>query len=356
MIMNQTAPENKVTAVKRILGSRRIRLMEVCGTHTVSISRYGLRQLFAPNVELISGPGCPVCVTPAEYVARAIYLARQGFVVATFGDMMKVPVNGSSLFDARADGAEVMVVYNPLEAVEFARENPHKKVVFLGVGFETTAPTIAGAIKAAHRLALENFTVLCGAKTIPKPLEIIASSPEIRVDGFILPGHVSAVIGARPYRFLAEKFGIPGVITGFEAEDIIDGVWRLAQLIAENRAEIQISYTRVVTEDGNIAAQKLIAEVFEPCDSAWRGLGVLPQSGLKIREKYSFFDAEKRFDIPQFPDAVDNPACQCDKVILGMIKPTQCPLFGNTCTPENPQGPCMISSEGSCAAYYKYGE
>ena len=346
----------KVSEIKRLAGRRTIRLMEVCGTHTVAISRFGLRRLLAPEIELISGPGCPVCVTPAEYIAKAVYLAQEGFVVATFGDMMKVPVNNTSLFDARAAGADVRVVYNPLEAVEIARQNPDRQVVFLGVGFETTAPTFAGAIKVAAQSGIENFSVLCGAKTIPMPLRIIASSPDIAVDGFILPGHVSAIIGAEPYRFLAEEFGLPGVITGFEAEDIIDGIWRLVKMIAEERAEIEISYSRVVTWEGNRAAQNLLAEIFEPCDSAWRGIGILPQSGLKIREKYADFDAQVRFGVPDFPDAQDNPACQCDRVIMGRLKPTQCPLFGKSCTPENPQGPCMISSEGACAAYYKYGE
>jgi len=344
----------KVEDIKRLAAGRTFRLMEVCGTHTVAISRFGIRQILAPEIELISGPGCPVCVTPAEYVAKALYLAHSGFLVATFGDMMKVPVNETSLFDARAEGADVRVVYSPLDAVKIAAENPDKQVVFLGVGFETTAPTIAGAIKSAFENDVKNFSVLCGVKTIPVPLEIISASPEIAVDGFILPGHVSAIIGAKPYRFLAEKFGIPGVITGFEAEDIIDGVWRLTRLIAAARAEIQISYTRVVTPEGNIAAQRLIDEVFEPCDSDWRGIGRLPNSGLRIREKFARYDAQRRFDIPSFPDARDNPACQCDKVIMGRIKPPECPLFGEICTPQHPQGPCMISSEGACAAYYKY--
>ena len=345
-----------VSQIKSLLGDRKIRLMEVCGTHTVAISRAGFRPMLSPSIELLSGPGCPVCVTPASDIAKTIWLAENDKIVATFGDMMKVPVNGTSLFQLKSRGAKVEVVYSPLESLDIARENPDDEVVFIGVGFETTVPTIAGTIKTAKEHNLKNFSVLSSAKTMPIPLDIICRSPDIAVDGFILPGHVSAIIGARPYRFIAEKYRKPGVVTGFEPMDIIEGIYLLTEMLVENTPRIEIAYRRVVTESGNEFAQKIIDEVFEPCDSDWRGIGILPNSGLAIREEFAEFDAQRKFDIPDFPDAKDNPACKCDRVILGASKPTDCPLFGVQCTPQNPQGPCMISSEGACAAYYKYGE
>ena len=343
------------SAIKKLLGPRKIRLMEVCGTHTVAISRAGLRTILAPQIDLISGPGCPVCVTPAPHIAKTLWLANNEYIVATFGDMMKVPVNGTSLSELHAQGAEIRIVYNPLEAVQIAQDNPDNEVVFIGVGFETTAPTIAGAIKTAHKHKVNNFSVLCSVKTIPIPMEIICQSPDIRVDGFILPGHVSAVIGAKPYKFIAEKYNMPGVITGFEPLDIMKGILLLTRMLIQEKPTIEIAYRRAVTEEGNLSAQKLIEEVFTPCDSMWRGLGLLPSSGLKIADKYSDFDAQRKLNIPDFPDATDNPECKCAQVILGKIKPLQCPLFGKVCDIQNPQGPCMISSEGACAAYFKYG-
>lgn len=333
-----------------------IRLMEVCGTHTVAISRMGIRPLLRGEIELISGPGCPVCVTPANFVAKAIWLAENGCTVATFGDMMKVPAGDDSLFKAKARGCDIRVVYSPMDALEFASLNSENHVVFLGIGFETTAPTIAGAILEAEKRKLGNFSVLCGLKTIPRPLEFIASSDELSIDGFILPGHVSAIIGRKAYEFIAEKFGKPGTITGFEDGDIIEGVAELIRIIMSGKPRISNAYTRVVRENGNERALDLIEQVLIPCDSSWRGLGMLSNSGLRIREEFSSFDSESRFTIPEFSDIRDNPACLCDKVILGAAKPTDCELFGIACTPSHPQGPCMISSEGACAAYFKYGE
>jgi len=247
-------------------------------------------------------------------------------------------------------------VYSPLEALRIAEEKPQCDVIFIGVGFETTAPAIAGTIIEAYERHISNFSIFTSLKTIPIPLHIICDSPKIGVDGFILPGHVSAVIGSKPYRFIAEKFGKPGVITGFEPEDIIDALFRLSNMLIDNKPAIEISYSSIVRPDGNVAAKALIEEVFESCDSDWRGIGTLPDSGLRIRDKYSQFDARQKYEIPDFSDVVDNPACRCSDVILGLIRPTECPLFENGCTPERPQGPCMISSEGACAAYYKYGE
>ncbi|MCD6595785.1 hydrogenase formation protein HypD [bacterium] len=354
--MNLSEIPQIIAEIKEILDGRKIRLMEVCGTHTVAISRSGFRPMFAPDIELLSGPGCPVCVTPASDIAKSIWLAENGKIVVTFGDMMKVPVNGTSLLQLKAQGAKIEVVYSPLESLDIARENPSEEVVFIGVGFETTIPTIAGTIKVAEQMKLNNFSVLPSAKTIPIPLDIICQSPDIAVDGFILPGHVSVIIGAKPYSFIAEKYRKPGVITGFEPMDIIDGIYLLVDMLKNDAPQIKIAYKRVVSENGNESARKLIDEIFEPCDSDWRGIGILPNSGLAIREEYSDFDAQRKFNIPDFPDAKDNPACKCDSVILGILKPTDCPLFGEQCTPQNPQGPCMISSEGACAAYYKYGE
>jgi len=342
--------------IRQKSSGQRFRLMEVCGTHTVSISRSGLRALLSPEIELTSGPGCPVCVTPASDIAKAIWLAESGKTLFTFGDMMKVPVDETSLFSKRSEGAKIVIAYSPLEAVDYAAQNPDDEVVFIGVGFETTAPTIAGAIEMAHNKNIENYSVLCSVKTIPLPLEIICNLSEIAVDGFILPGHVSAIIGAKPYRPIAEKYGKPGVVAGFETKDILTAIDMLVDLLLEQKQAIEIAYTRIVTENGNIAAQQLIDKVFKPCDSSWRGLGILPGSGLAIRNRYASFDAQLKFDIPDFPDALDNPACKCDKVILGILKPNQCPLFGKQCTPRSAQGPCMISSEGVCAAYFKYGE
>jgi len=345
-----------IERIKSLLSGRTVRFMEVCGTHTVAISRAGLRPMLAPEVELISGPGCPVCVTPAQDIAKILWLAQSNFTVATFGDMMKVPAGADSLAGARANGADVRILYSPLESVEFASENPDKNVVFVGVGFETTAPAIAGAIFEAARRKLQNFAVLTSLKTIPIPLEIICKSPQICAQGFILPGHVSAVIGSDVYQFIPQKFDIPGVVAGFEPEDILDSVFLLTEMLLDNKPDIRVSYKRVVRAEGNIAAKALMEQVFEPCDAVWRGIGLLPGSGLRIRPEYAQFDAQSRFHVPDFPDAADNPACRCAQVILGLIRPTECALFDTECNPQHPQGPCMISSEGACAAYYKYGE
>lgn len=343
-------------SIKQKLCDRVIHIMEVCGTHTVSISRAGLRTLLAPQIQLISGPGCPVCVTPASDIAAILWLAEQGKTIVTFGDMMKVPAGNRSLFDLHAENTDIHIVYSPLEALRIAAEKPQCDVIFIGVGFETTAPAIAGAIIEAHEKEISNLCILTSLKTIPIPLRVICNSPKIGVDGFMLPGHVSAVIGSKPYRFIAEEFGKPGVITGFEPEDIIDAIFRLSNMLIDKKPAIEISYSSVVHPDGNIAAKSLIERVFEPCDSDWRGIGALPASGLSIRGEYSQFDARRKYEIPDFSDVVDNPACRCADVILGLIRPTECPLFENGCTPELPQGPCMISSEGACAAYHKYGE
>lgn len=333
---------------------RPMKIMEVCGTHTVAIARFGLRDVMPSNVTLVSGPGCPVCVTANRDIDLAIELGRQpGVALATFGDMMKVPGSYSSLAREKADGRDIRIVYSPLDAVRMAEEEPDTQIVFLGVGFETTVPTIAATIKAAKARGLKNFTVLSVHKTVPLALEALVNDPEVAIEGFILPGHVSTIIGPEPYKFLAEKYHVPGVATGFEPIDVLQGVYMLVKQIHDKRAEIEIAYQRGITTVGNPTAQALIEEVFEPADSDWRGIGVIPGTGLAIRPEFADYDAAKRFDVtPPEPKAI--PGCQCGDVLRGVVLPFECRLFGKGCTPEHPIGPCMVSSEGSCAAYYRY--
>jgi hydrogenase expression/formation protein HypD len=335
---------------------RPMKLMEVCGTHTVAIARFGLRAVMPENITLLSGPGCPVCVTANRDIDLAIELSRvPGVVITTFGDMMKVPGSYSSLAREKSEGRDVRIVYSPLDAIKMAQNEPDKQVVFLGVGFETTVPIIAATVKQASALGIENFSVQCVHKTVPGALEALVNDPDVHIDGFILPGHVSTIIGPEPYRFIAEKYHVPGVVTGFEPVDVLQGVWMLAKQLQEGRAEVEIAYQRGVNADGNPTAKALIEEVFEPIDAEWRGIGVIPGTGLGIREAFSKWDAARRFDVtPPEPRAI--PGCQCGEVLRGAILPFQCRIFGKGCTPEHPIGPCMVSSEGSCAAYYRYTE
>ncbi|WP_298268643.1 hydrogenase formation protein HypD [Geobacter sp.] len=330
--------------------------MEVCGTHTMSIYQYGLRSLLPPRVRLISGPGCPVCVTPNGYVDRAVALCRlPGVTVATFGDMVRVPGSSSSLIEERARGADVRIVYSPLDAVALAAKNPERKVVFLGVGFETTAPTIAGSILAAKRQGLANYFVLAAHKTIPIPMEVLASDPELKVDGYLCPAHVSVVIGAVAYRFLAEERGVPCVVTGFEPVDVMQGVEMLVRQVMEGKPRVEIQYSRVVKREGNRRAQEVIAEVLTPFDAPWRGIGVIPGSGLRIADAYAEFDAEKALPVA-VEETREHQGCLCGEILKGKVTPFDCPLFAGACTPESPVGACMVSSEGTCAAAYKYGQ
>lgn len=333
---------------------RPMKIMEVCGTHTVAIARFGLRDFMPENVKLLSGPGCPVCVTANRDIDYAIELSRQPNVaITTFGDMMKVPGSYSSLSREKADGRDIRIVYSPLDAVAMAEREPDTQVVFLGVGFETTVPAIAATIKHAAAKGLRNFTVLSVHKTVPGALEALVNDPEVAIDGFILPGHVSTIIGPEPYRFLASEYHVPGVATGFEPIDVLQGVWMLAKQISEGRAEIEVAYKRGVNATGNPTAVALIEEVFEPTDAEWRGIGVIPGTGLKIREAFADYDAALRFDVAP-PEPKEIPGCQCGDVLRGVVLPFECRLFGKGCTPEHPVGPCMVSSEGSCAAYYRY--
>jgi len=332
--------------------SRNVTFMEVCGTHTMAVSRSGLRQLLPANVKLISGPGCPVCVTDTSYLDAAIELARRpDVIVTTFGDLVRVPGSESSLERERAAGAAVRVVYSPADALSLAQENPDKQVVFLGVGFETTAPTVAWTIKKAAQDGVMNFSVLCAHKTMPFAMEALLKDKEVKIDGFICPGHVSVITGAQLYQFIPERYGIPCVVCGFEAVDVMKCIAMLLAQIAEERAAVEIEYTRSVNQTGNPAAQQLIAEVFEESDAGWRGIGVIRRSGLAIRKEFSRWDAGKSVT---FRESSPHPGCRCGDVLRGVLTPPDCKLFAKACTPTNPLGPCMVSSEGACAAFYRY--
>lgn len=343
-----------IQTIHALAGDRPINLMEVCGTHTVSIGRYGFRSIMPANLRLLSGPGCPVCVTANQDIDRAIALARvPGAIITTFGDMMRVPGSTSSLAAEKAAGHDVRIVYSPLDALTIAQENTERSVIFMGVGFETTTPTIAAALLEAQARNLQNFSVLSVHKTTPPALRAIADDPQTRIDGFILPGHVSTITGIEPYRFLVDDFGIPGVVTGFEPVDILEGIAELIKMIVSGQPDVRNAYRRGVNEGGNPVARQMVERVFEPCDATWRGLGPIPSSGLRIRPSFELFDAAARFDVPVEP-TVEPRGCRCGDVLRGRISPPECPLFGKACTPVDPVGPCMVSSEGSCAAYHRF--
>ena len=329
-------------------------LMEVCGTHTVAIARNGIRDLMPEGLRLASGPGCPVCVTCNRDIDTVIALAHiPNVTITTFGDMTRVPGSTSSLLAEQAAGRSVEIVYSPLDALAFAKAHPEREVVFVGVGFETTTPLVAMAIKRARAMGLSNFTVFAAHKNMPGALELLVGDPTLELDALILPGHVSTIIGAEPYRFLAEKYGIPGVITGFEPVDVLQGIAMLVRQLHEGRAEIEIAYARGVMPEGNPVALAAIDEVFETCTATWRGLGDIPGSGYRSRDEFANFDAVRRFE-PDVEPTRDPKGCRCGDVLRARIAPNECPLFRTVCTPENPVGPCMVSSEGSCAAYYRY--
>jgi len=335
---------------------RPIKLMEVCGTHTVAIFRHGVRSLLPSTISLLSGPGCPVCVTSIADVDAAISIAkRPNTVLVTFGDMMRVPGGKQSLLEARSEGADVRVMYSPMDALKLAQAEPQKEVVFFGTGFETTSPLIAATAFDAVRKGVKNFSVFSSHKTVPLALKALLDSVDVKVDGFILPGHVSTIIGTRPYDFVAAEYKKPCVVTGFEAKEIMLGILMIVRQIARKEAKVENSYPSVVKDEGNPKAVALLNEIFEPSDAYWRGIGVLPATGLKLREKYRVVDAEARFH-PQTTGIPEPELCSCGDILRGVKIPTECALFGTGCTPENPVGPCMVSTEGSCSAYYKYGE
>ncbi len=332
----------------------KINIMEVCGTHTMSISRYGIRSLLPDGINLISGPGCPVCVTPLYFINSAIELSEvEDVIITTFGDLMKVPGTSSSLLKEKAKGKDIRIVYSPLDSLKIASENKDKRVVFLSVGFETTTPVSALTILRASEEGIGNFSVLSANKTIPNALKILALDEDVKVHGYLYPGHVSAIIGTKLYHELASQYGIPGVVAGFEPMDILHGILTLTEMIHDNKKAVVNEYKRVVNEEGNPEALKVTDRVFDACDSVWRGIGNIPLSGLVIRDEFQAFDAWKVYDLKPCTTE-ETPGCKCGEILKGRLKPTDCKLYGKNCTPENPVGACMVSSEGTCAAYYRY--
>ncbi|HIJ84186.1 MAG: hydrogenase expression/formation protein HypD [Magnetococcales bacterium] len=332
---------------------RKIHLMEVCGSHTMAIARFGIRDFLPANVRLISGPGCPVCVTVPGYIDAAIELAVQGKIVVTFGDMLRVPGSRTSLEQARAEGGRIETGYSPAHALELARQHPGTEVVFLGVGFETTIAPIMAMLDGGIRKGITNFSLLTAFKRVPPALSALIADPEIQIDGFLCPAHVSAIIGSDAYRPFAETHGVACVVAGFEPLDILYGLHGLTQQLVENHRRVDNQYNRVVKPGGNRQAQGILERYLEPADTSWRGLGTIPDSGMELRPEYQRFDARHRFGIT-VPPGRPNPRCLCGEVLKGKIDPVQCPLFGVVCHPDQPLGPCMVSSEGSCAAAFKY--
>jgi hydrogenase expression/formation protein HypD len=350
-----------------------ITLMEVCGSHTMNIYRYGLKKLLPSNIRLLSGPGCPVCVTPTSYIDTAIAISQkysQEVLITTFGDLFRAPGSTSSLEREKARGASVIVVYSTLDALEVAKNNAGKKVVFLGIGFETTTPTIAASMIEAEKRNLTNYFVLTSHKVMPPVMEALLRDKELNLDGFLCPAHVSTIIGSKPYEFIARDFHIPCVIAGFEPLDILQGIYMLLEQITRKESSVRIQYSRVAKCNGNPTALALLDRVFEPCDAEWRGLGIIPGSGLKLRSHYERFDARTVFQISDFGFQINSEirspiqsgtqsatnGCICGDILRGVKLPADCKLFGKVCNPEHPVGACMVSSEGTCAAWYKYGE
>jgi hydrogenase expression/formation protein HypD len=332
---------------------KNLTVMEVCGTHTMALFRHGIRDMLPDTIKLISGPGCPVCVTDNKTIDKLLVLSeRDDTIITTFGDMLKVPGTNSSLYEKKANGARVEVLYSPLLALDIAEKYPDKKIVFMAVGFETTIPSIALTLIEAKKRNIQNFYILCAHKTVPKALEALCSM-ETKIDSFLLPGNVSSIIGVDTYNFLAEKHGIPGVIAGFEPVDILQSIYQIIEMVNDNDIKILNSYSRVVSSEGNKKAISAIYEVFEETDSYWRGIGEIPGTGLKLNKKYSDFDIENLIDI-DISFSKEPSGCMCGEVLCGTKTPLDCPFFGKRCNPEHPVGPCMVSFEGTCSAYYKY--
>lgn len=342
--------------VQRIaaMSRKNIRLMEVCGTHTMSIFRSGIRTLLPDAITLISGPGCPVCVTAQKEIDAFIELARvDDVVLATFGDLLRVPGANSSLQKERAAGRDVRIVYSTFDALEIAQKNPDKKIVFLGVGFETTAPTIAASILSAKEMSIDNYYVYSAHKLVPPALNALMETKGVKIDGFILPGHVSVIIGVNAYLPFFNHYKIPSVIAGFEPIDLLQAISMLVEQIETGKPRLGNGYQRAVTHEGNGKAQSVMADVFETVDASWRGIGVIPGSGLKIRKAFASFDAEKMIQF-ETHDSEEPKGCACGEILTGLKIPPECPLYTKKCTPTDPVGPCMVSSEGTCAAYYRY--
>ncbi|HJU82919.1 MAG TPA: hydrogenase formation protein HypD [Holophagaceae bacterium] len=342
-----------VEAIHRVV-TRPWSLMEVCGGQTHSIVRYGIDELLPAALTLIHGPGCPVCVTPVELIDKALAIAAMpGVIFCSFGDMLRVPGSETDLFRIKSEGGDVRVVYSALDALRIAQENPDREVVFFAVGFETTAPSNALAVSEAHRLGLGNFSILVSHVLVPPAIEAIMSSPRSRVDGFLAAGHVCTVMGTEEYRPLAEKYGVPIVVTGFEPLDLLHGILMCVRQLEEGRHEVENAYERVARQDGNRTAQALLREIFEIVPRNWRGIGSIPGSGLGLRGPYTAYDAERRFGVEDVGGA-ESEECQSGLVLQGLLHPPACPAFGGRCTPERPLGATMVSSEGACAAYYRY--
>ncbi len=353
---NRTLIKNLTDEIRKVTPSdKRIILMEVCGTHTQSFFRYGIGNLIPENIEILSGPGCPVCVSSQSYIDKAIaYSKLKDVIITTFGDMMRVPGTSSSLEKEKAKGATIKIVYSSLDALKIAQENPQKKIIFLAVGFETTSPTTALAILEARRKKISNFFVFCSHKLIPPAMEVIASDKNLNLQGFICPGHVSTIIGSMPYNKVAKTFKIPCVVVGFEPFDLLEGLLLLLEQIKNRDSKVLIQYRRVVKKEGNLAAQKIISRVFEVCDAEWRGLGIIRKSGLRLKQEFIDFDIEKTIPLRiKIIKKSPRNLCLCAEVLKGKIRPPDCPSFAKTCTPGNPLGPCMVSTEGTCGIYYR---
>ncbi len=334
--------------------SRPITIMEVCGSHTTAISRFGIRKLLPDNIRLVSGPGCPVCVTAIEDIDQALWLAAQPDLIFTsYGDLLRVPgSHGNSLEKIRAAGAQIKTVHSALEAVALAQAHPEEKVIFMGIGFETTSPTVAAAVLQAEKLKLNNFFIFCCHKLMPPVMRLLLAEEKLAIDGFLCPGHVSTIIGSQVYNFIIET-NRAAVVTGFEPVDILEGIFLILRELTDGVSEVKIQYQRGVKDKGNPKARAIMNEVFKTGTVNWRGLGEIPESGLTLREKFAAFDACRHFSIPEIKSQT-NHTCRCGEVLQGLIEPSECPLFGSTCTPSNPFGPCMVSNEGSCAAFFRY--
>lgn len=342
----------------RDFGLDGIALMEVCGTHTMAIAKSGIRRMLPDGIRLLSGPGCPVCVTPPGVMDAVLRLSeRPDIIVATYGDMVRVPgsVPGDNLRARSARGARVRVVYSPMDALDLAQENPSLEVVFLGVGFETTAPGTAASVLAAQSRGLRNFSLFPMLKRVEPSLRALLSTADVQIDGLLCPGHVAVILGEDGFRFLPQDYRMPSVISGFEPEDILLSVYRLCRQIAENKPQLENTYARAVSKEGNSMALAVMNRCFVPVADTWRGLGLIPDSGLALREEYADFDALRRFSV-EIPESASDTACRCGDIIRGILTPGDCPLFGSVCTPEDPVGPCMVSGEGACSAAFKYGE
>jgi hydrogenase expression/formation protein HypD len=353
---NKDLVKKAVDKIRAIAGQDNINIMEVCGTHTQNFRRFGLEELLPSSLKFISGPGCPVCVSHQNYIDQAIALAKlKDTIILTFGDMLRVPGTDSSLERQRAGGSDVRILYSAWDSLKIARNNPGKKIVFLAVGFETTAPTIALTIIAAKKENLKNLFFFTSLKLIPAAMDYLVKDEKLNLHGFLCPGHVSSIIGTKPYEFIPKRYKISCCIAGFEPLDILEGIYLLLEQIAKNKPCVANQYSRAVTKEGNLKAQKIISQVFFVQDAFWRGLGQVKLSGLQLRNEFSRFDAQKMFVIKdKQKTATRATQCKCGDILKGLISPPDCPLFSEACLPDNPLGPCMVSSEGACNAYYRY--